>query len=141
MFLALIGLIPGLMTLINGFTSSYFNAKVSIYQAKTGADRDVAVKMVQAAAQQEHENTTRLGIFASNKLLTFLLIALATPILIWFTKIVSWDIVLSPIFTGQTGETDPIKGEALEIVKTVIYFLFGAPTVMGIGKMWFSRKE
>jgi hypothetical protein len=140
MFMALLGLIPGLSSLVSSITTAIFDAKVKITQAKIGGDRDVAVKLVQAAAEQEHENTARLSIIAGNKLLTFLLIAFAMPIVIWFNKIVSWDIVLAPIITGETGMTDPIKGQALEIVKIVIYFLFGAPTVMGIGKMWFTRK-
>jgi hypothetical protein len=134
MFLALIGLVPGLMTLINGFTSAYFNAKVSITQAKLGADRDVAVKLVQAAAQQEHENTTRLGLFASNKFLTFLLIAFALPLVATEWKVYIWDTMLG------WGTTDPVKGEVANWGNTIIYFLFGAPTVMGLGKMWFTRK-
>jgi hypothetical protein len=140
MWMALIGLVPGLLTVVSAVTTAAFNAKVQLYQIKTGADQDVAVKTIQAAAQADHENTTRLGIIASNKLLTCLLIMFAIPIVIWFNKVVSWDIVLSPIITGQTGMTDPIKGEALEITKIIVSFLFGTPTVLAVSKMWFSRK-
>lgn len=134
MFLALIGLIPGLMNLVNGFTTAFFNAKVQITQAKLGADRDVAVKLVQAAAQAEHENTARLGIIASNKLLTFLLIAMAMPLVGFEWKVIVWDKMLG------WGTTDPLGGEVASWAQSVIYFLFGAPTAMGLGKMWFSRK-
>lgn len=140
MWLALIGMIPGLLSVVSALTTAAFNAKVQLYQIKTGADQDVAVKTIQAAAQADHENTTRLGIIASNKFLTFLLIAFSLPIMLWFDKVVAWDIVLSPIFTGHTGDTDPIKGEALEITKIIVTFLFGTPTALAVSKMWFSRK-
>src|ERR1700688_2034778 len=129
MIMAILALIPGLNTLITGLTSAFFNAKVSLVQERIGGDRDVAVKVGRAAAKADHENTSRLSIMAGNKVLTFMLVAFAIPILIWFTKVVSWDVVLSPMLTGHTGTTDPVKGEALEIMKSVIYFLFGSSTV------------
>lgn len=132
--LAFLALIPGLGTLVSSIVSAVFNAKVSITQAKLGADRDVAVKLVQAAAQQEHENTERLGLFASNKFLTFLLIAFALPLVATEWKVYIWDTMLG------WGTTDAVKGEVANWGNTIIYFLFGAPTVMGLGKMWFTRK-
>ena|SRR6266404_1968575 len=132
--LAFLSLIPSLFTVINGFTSKYFDAKVAIAQAKVGGDRDVAVKLVQAAAQQEHENTARLSIIASNKILTLLLVAMAIPIVGFEWKVIVWDKMLG------WGTTDALAGDVSDWAKSVIYFLFGAPTVMGLGKMWFSRK-
>jgi hypothetical protein len=132
--LAFLSLIPGLFSVINGFTSKYFDAKVAITQAKIGGDRDVAVKLVQAAAAQEHENTARLSIISSNKILTLLLVAMAIPIVGFEWKVIVWDKILG------WGTTDPLAGEVASWAQSVIYFLFGAPTAMGLGKMWFSRK-
>lgn len=130
----LVALIPGLNTLVSSITTSFFNAKVSITQARVGGDRDVAVKLVQAAAAQESENTARLGIIAGNRFLTLLLISMALP-LVWFEwKVIVWDTILG------LGVTEPVKGQVADWGNTIIYFLFGAPTVMGIGKMWFNRK-
>jgi hypothetical protein len=134
MFAALLALIPGLSSLVSSITTAFFNAKVQITQAKIGGDRDVAVKLVQAAAQQEHENTTRLGIIASNKLLTILLVAMAIPIVGFEWKVIVWDKMLG------WGSTDEVSGQVASWAQSVIYFLFGAPTVMGLGKMWFTRK-
>jgi len=135
MLAALLALIPGLNTLVTSITTSFFNAKVTITQARLGADRDVAKQLVQAAAQQEHENEARLGIFASNQLLTFLLIAFAIPLVIFEWKVVVWANILG------WGSTDPITGQVADWGNTIIYFLFGAPTVMGLGKLWFSRRQ
>jgi len=134
MWMTLIGLIPGLTSLASGIVSTVFNAKVQITQAKIGGDRDVAVKLVQAAAQQEHEDTAKLGIIAGNTLLTVLLVLFAIPLVAFEWKVIVWDKLLS------WGSTDPITGQVADWANTVIYFLFGAPTVMGLGKMWFARK-
>lgn len=135
MIAALLALIPGLSTLVTAITTAFFNAKVEITQAKLGADKDVATKLVQAAAAQEHEDTARLGIIASNKLLTFLLIAMAIPLVAFEWKVILWDKMLG------WGSTPELSGQVASWAQSVIYFLFGAPTVMGLGKMWFSRKD
>jgi hypothetical protein len=134
MFAIILALIPGLSTLVSSVTTAFFNAKVQITQARIGGDRDVAVKLVSAAAAQEHENTARLGIIASNKLLTILLITAAIPLIGYEWKIYVWDTMLG------WGTTNRVTGQVAEWGNTVWYFLFGSPTVMGLGKMWFSRQ-
>jgi hypothetical protein len=141
MFMAILALIPGLSTLVTSITSAYFNAKVQLVSARIGGDTTVATKLVQGAAAADHETTTRLGIISTSKVMILILILFAFPIILWFNKIVSWDIVLSPLFTGHTGFTDPIKGEALDITKAVIYSIFGSGTVMAIGHMFFNRDK
>jgi hypothetical protein len=132
---ALLGALPAIGNIVTGITTAFFNAKVSLVQARIGGDRDVAVKLVAAAAQQEHENTAKLGIFASNKFLTALLIAFAIPLVGFEWKIYIWDTMLG------WGSTPAVHGQVADWGNTVIYFLFGAPTVMGIGKMWFGRDK
>lgn len=131
--LAFLSLIPGIGAAINAIVSAVFNAKVKITQAKIGGDRDVAVKLVQAAEAQAHEDTVKLGIFASNKFLTALLIAAALPLVAFEWKVYVWDTMLG------WGTTEAVRGQVAEWGNTVWYFLFGAPTVMGLGKMWFGR--
>jgi hypothetical protein len=133
MFMAILALIPGLSTLVTSITTSIFDAKVKITQAKIGGDRDVAVKLVQAAAAQEHENTSRLSIMANNRFLTLLLIMMALPLVTFEWKVYVWDAMLG------WGTTDAVKGQVADWGNTIIFFLFGTPTVMGLGKMWFSR--
>ncbi len=133
--LALLGALPIIGTAITAFFNAMFNAKVEITRAKIGGDRDVALALVQAQAQAEHENTAKLGIFASNKFLTILLITAAVPLVSYEWKVYVWDTMLG------WGETEAVKGQVAEWGNTVWWFLFGSPTVMGIGKMWFSRRE
>lgn len=145
MFTMIIGflgsVIPGLTTLASNWTKAYYDAKVRLVTARVGGDVAMGTKLVQGAAAADHETTTRLGIITGSKIMLLILLCFAFPIIIWFNKVVAWDIVLAPIFTGHTGMTDPIKGEALSITQSVIYSVFGSGTVMAIGHMWFNRDK
>ena len=132
---ALLRLIPGVATAIQAITTAIFNAKVQMVQARIGGDRDVAVTMVKAAAVQEHENSSKLAVMASNMVLTFMLVAFALPLIVFEWKVIVWDIVLG------LGSTDPIRGQVAEWANTIIAFLFGSSTVVAVGKMWFSRDK
>lgn len=133
--LAFLNLIPGVSTVIESITKAFFDSKVRLVQARIGGDRDVAVQLVQAASAAEHENASRLSIIANNKLLTFLLIAAATPLIGFEWKVIVYDKMLG------WGTTDPIGGQVAEWGNTVWYFLFGSPTVIGLGKLWFGRDK
>lgn len=136
-FLALLSAIPGIGSIIQGIEKTFFDAKVRLVQIRTGADVTVATQMVSAAMQKEAANVSRLNIFASNKFLTFLLIAFAVPIVAY-----EWQVVVYDNIIMNGGHTTPaIKGEVADWMNTIIYFLFGAPTAMGIGKMWFGRNK
>lgn len=135
MWLTLLGLIPGLSTAAQFIVGKVFDSKVSMVQARIGGDRDVAVALVKASETAAHEETSRLGIIASNKLLTFLLIAAAIPLIGFEWKVIVWDKILG------WGSTDPITGQVADWGNTVWYFLFGSPTAMGIAKLWFSRDK
>lgn len=133
--LAILGALPVVGTMVQFIVGKVFDAKVAITTAKVGGDRDVAVKMLTSAAQTEHESTTRLGIIAANKLLVFMLIGFAIPLMAYEWKVYIWDAMLG------WGSTDAVRGQVADWGNSIIWFLFGAPTVMGVSKMWFGRKE
>jgi hypothetical protein len=144
--MTLLGLIPGLSSLVQNVTTAWFNTKVQLASARLGVDRDVAVAMLKAAAQEEMTNAHKLSIIASNPLLTFLLVAFALPYAFFEWKGVFIDKVIGPGCIWYThicwiGETDPLKGVLADWSTTIMTFLFGAPTAMGIGKMWFGRNK
>lgn len=140
--LALIGLIPGAITAIQFIIGKVFDAKVAIVQARTGASRDVAIAMVQAAAQEQHETTAKLSILAGNKLLTLLVVGFATPLVIYAWQIIVIDITICGYgHFSFCHDTDPIRGQVAEWANTIIACLFGSTTVLGVGKMYFSRDK
>lgn len=144
--LMLLKFIPGVSSLVETITTKWFDTKVQLTCARLGVDRDVATAMLKAAAQAEITNAHKLSIFASNPLLTALLIAFALPLAIFEWKGIFVDKVVGPGCIWYThacwvGRTDPITGQIADWAQTIIYFLFGAPTAMGIGKMWFGRNK
>ncbi len=146
MFAFLLGVIPGLSTAATAITTAIFNAKVKMVTARVGGDRDVAIKLVTAAATQEHENTSKLAIMASNPLLVFLLVGFAFPLVLYVWKIVVVDIIIGPgciWFTNACwiANTDPIRGGVADWATTIIGFLFGSTTALAAGKMYFGRDK
>jgi hypothetical protein len=128
MFMALIGLIPGLLSLVEKWQKNKTDAQVAITTAKLGVDRDKAVAIVQAASVAEHENTARLGVVASNKLLTVLVLAFATPLVVFMWKVVLWDKILG------LGVTPALTGQVSDWATTIISFVFGAPTAVALAR-------
>jgi hypothetical protein len=124
--LALLGLIPGLLGVIERWQKNKYDAEVAITTAKIGGDRDVAVAQIKG-------QSSRFAAVAGSKLLTILVVAFAAPLVIYINKVVVWDIVLG------LGTTDPIKGQVADWANTIIAFIFGAPTALALGKMFFSR--
>jgi hypothetical protein len=122
----LLGLIPGLLDLVKNWQKNKYDAQVAITTAKVGGDRDVAVAAIQG-------QSTRLAAVAGSKILTLLVVAFAAPLVIYINKVVVWDIVLG------LGSTDPIKGQVAEWANTIIAFVFGAPTLLVLGRMFSSR--
>lgn len=135
---AILTAIPGIGAIITGITGKMFDAKVALVQARIGGDKEVATKLVTAATTADHENTTRLGILASNKVLTLLLVAFAAPLVIFEWKVIVWDKVFGAL---TDGSTDAIGGQVADWATTIIGFIFGSATAMGLGKMWFGRNK
>ena len=147
--LAVLQMIPGLKwigDLASHITDKVLDTKVALVSARLGVDRDVARTMLQTAAKDNLTNEHKLGIFASNPLLTCLLLAFAAPLALFMWKGVVVDKLIGAGCIWYThvcwiGRTDPLTGDLHEWGQTIIYFLFGAPTAMGIGKMWFGRNK
>ena len=138
MWLTILGMIPGFLNLAAKLEQTYFDAKVKLVTIRVGGDVNVATKLVTGAAAADHETTSRLSIIASSKILLLITLGFATPFVIFEWKVVVWDIV----FQGLTnGSTDPIKGQVADWDTTIIGSIFGSATVMGVGKMYFSRNK
>ncbi len=132
--LALIGAIPGIGSVVTAITTAVFNAKVNITTAKIGGDVAVATALVKASETEAHERTAALSVIAGSTVLTILVVGFATPLMIFEWKIVLYDNILG------LGSTDPIRGQVGDWASLIISFVFGAPTSLALGNMWFNRK-
>jgi hypothetical protein len=130
----ILGLIPGLATLVSAIVKARFDAQVAITQAKIGGDRDVAVALVKASETAAHERSAALATVAGSTTLSILVAVFAAPLVIYEWRVIVVDIV----FHG--GSTDPIHGQVADWANTIIAFIFGSSTVTTLGSMWFNRK-
>lgn len=135
MWLSLLGMIPGFLTLATSIATAWFNTKVSLYQAKTGAAKEVAVAAIQAqAAVQE-----KWWFAAVPPALIGFSIAL------YIAKAVVWDKVVGsfvgcsghpPAGTCTTFATDAMGGDLHWVLITVITGYFS----MAVADKWFNSK-
>ncbi len=132
---SILGIIPGLTGLATTIATKAFDAKVKMFQAKTGADRDVAVATIRKAAIDSHEGTERLKVIAGSRVLLAIVVGFATPFIIFEWKVVVVDIVLG------WGSTDPIKGQVADWATTIIGGVFGSTSALALGSMWLNRKS
>jgi hypothetical protein len=126
---ALLGLIPGAMSLIQFVVGKYKDAQVQITMAQLSCDRDKAVALITERQSATHDGILRLQAIAGSKLLTWLTIAFATPLLLYEWRVIVHDIIL------QLGSTDPIRGQVADWASAIIYSIFGsAAAVKVLGK-------
>lgn len=121
---SLLSLIPGLASIVTAFFTAKTNAAIAIYQAKTGAARDVAVAAIQGQAA--------VGVKWWFVDIPQFLIGVAVAL--YVLKAVVWDKVVGS-FVGCSGHpahgtcdtfsTDPFAGDLHWVFITVITGYFG----------------
>lgn len=131
----ILGMIPGLNTLVSTITTAWFNSKVQITTARIGGDTQVAKALVAASAQEYASNVDRLKVYATSKWLMLLIFGFALPWMIIEWKVIVWDTVLG------WGVTSPVKGEIGSWGHIIIMCLFGSGTSLAVGHMYFGRKQ
>lgn len=135
----LLSFIPGVMTLVN----KYYEQRANLQMAQLGADKDVAVATIQAQAQIDEGRAKLWGAVTASRLLTWLVVGIATPVGIYVWKVVVIDNVIGPGCLGGwcwVGTTDPIKGAVGEWMGTVILSLFGSATALAAVQHWWTTR-
>lgn len=142
--LAILGLIPGVLSLIQFVTGKIFDAKVQITSARIGGDVEKAKAIVTLAQTEAHERTAWLSVVAGSTLLTFLIVAFALPLVIFEWQAIVWDKVFCPHFPTSYGfscSTEAIRGQIADWANTIIVAIFGAPTTISLGKMILAKRN
>lgn len=132
--LAILGMIPGLGSLITTLTSKFFDSKVAIKTAQIGGDVTVATALIRGAVDGENTRVEGLKVISGSWALSFLVVGFASPYIVYVWKILVWDIVL------KWGTTDPIRYTLItDWGTTIIACLFGSGTVLAVGHMYLNR--
>jgi hypothetical protein len=130
---ALLGLIPGLFTTLNGITTAIANERIASINATTEQDR-VAAQERLSTLQSRRDVMIAEGAHSNINAWIRAMIALGPAI--YLLKIFLWDKVLQSL-TG--GSTDPLDPNLWVVVQTVLgfYFLFEAST--GVARIFRSK--
>lgn len=139
--LAFIQAIPAITGGINNFVAKYYDAKVQITTARIGGDVNVAKQMVTGIVGEGQVRVSFLQTVGQSKFLMFLIGGFALPWMVYEWKVVVWDNLISPTFLGHAGETAAIKGSVGEWGGLIIASIFGSGTVLGVGQMYFNRRQ
>lgn len=142
-----LGMIPGLAGIASSITQTVFDAKVKMYQAKTGADRDAAVQALRTSEVEKHEATERLKVVAGSWVLLSIVVGFAAPLILYWAKSVGYDkAICSMIWTAEEiaaagrCSTDALKGDLASWANTIIGSLFVSSTSTVVASMWLNRK-
>lgn len=111
-----LGLIPGLENIASTVLTAHFNAQVAMFQARTGADRDVAVATIQA----KQAVLTALSNTPAGQLIYFLF---SFPCAAYTAKAILWDNVIASMF-GFEASTPPLNGNVGWVYITIVSFWF-----------------
>lgn len=135
--LAFINMIPGISSMVTAVTAAFFNSKVQLVAARTGADVAVVQAALTAASVEQQTRVAGLQVIASSKVLLFLVVGFALPFMIY-----EWQcIVYDTIWMHGTVRTNPITGNLADWGNTIIISLFGSGTAVTMAHMFFNRDK
>lgn len=123
----LLGLIPGISSLIQGVTAAWFNSKVQLYQAKMGVAREVAVAAIQAEVANNQAKVSWIMALASNPAMMFIVVGFAMPFIIYEWKAIAYD----KVWMGGATTTDVIAGPLADWANIILSGIFVTSTVVG----------
>lgn len=139
--LAFFSAVPALVGGVTAFSQAFFNAKVEMVKARVGGDVDVAKQLVSGVATEGQARIEFLKTVGQSKFLMWLIGSFAFPWAFYQGKVVLWDNIVCHWFYGVYGFTPAVSGNVGEWSGLIIGSIFGSATVIGVGQMFFNRKE
>ncbi len=137
--MTLLGMIPGIGSIVQTITTKWFDTKVQLYQARTGATKEVAVAAITAAVSDNQTKVAWLNAVAGSRFLQFIVGGFALPLIVYMNKAYVWDNVIHPIFWDGYGFTPPLKGLVADWGGVIIAGIFVTSTGAKIADSVISK--
>jgi hypothetical protein len=99
--MTLLNMIPGISSLVQFIAGKWMDSKVAMYQARTGAVKEVAIAAIQAEASSNNAKVGWLNAVATSPFLMFIVGGFAFPFIFYLNKVIVWDICLGLGFTPK----------------------------------------
>lgn len=136
--LGLLSYIPGFLTFATAITNKAFDTKVALYQAKTGAARDVAVAAITAAVTTDQAKAGWIAALAQNPIMMGIVVGFALPPIIYEWKVIVYDNVWA--YWGKYY-TPAIGGSVADWATTILYGIFLTGGGLGIAHAWLKKDD
>lgn len=137
--MTLLGMIPGIGSIVQTITTKWFDTKVQLYQARTGATKEIAVAAITAAVSDNQTKVAWLNAVAGSRFLQFIVGGFAFPLIVYMNKAYVWDNIIHPIFWDGYGFTPPLKGLVAEWGGVIIAGIFITSTGAKIADSVISK--
>lgn len=139
--MTLLGMIPGLSTLIQFVVGKYMDSKVAMYQTRMGVTRDVAVAAINAETLNNQAKIGWLNAVASSRFLQFIVGGFALPWIVYGNKVIMWDNIIHKFIWDTYGFTPPIGGLVGTWAEIILGGIFVTSTGMGITAAVLNRTK
>ncbi len=141
LIMTILGMIPGLSSLIQFVVGKYMDSKVAIYQTRMGVTKEVAVEAIRAEITNNQTKVNWLNAVAHSRFLQFIVGGFAFPWIIYGAKVIVWDNIVHKFFYGVYGFTPPIGGNVGSWAGVILGGIFVTSTGMGIASTVLNRKD
>lgn len=139
LILTALNLIPGVSNLIQFVAGKWMDSKVSMYQARMGVTKEVAIAAIQAEVENNRTKVGWLQAVASSPFLMFIVAGFAGPWIIYGWKVIVWDNIVHKFFWGVYGFTPPITGLVADWAGIILGGIFVTSTGVGITHAVLNR--
>lgn len=139
--MTVLGMIPGLSTLIQFVVGKYMDSKVAMYQTRWGVTKDVAIAAINAETLNNQAKIGWLNAVASSRFLQFIVGGFAGPWIIYGWKVIAWDNIIHKFIWDTYGFTPPIGGLVGSWANIILSGIFVTSTGMGIATAVLNRTK
>lgn len=141
LIMTVLGMIPGLSSLIQFVVGKYMDSKVAMYQTRWGVTKDVAIAAINEEAENNKTKVNWLNAVANSRFLQVIVGGFAGPWIIYGWKVIVWDNIVHKFFWGVYGFTPAIGGEVGTWAGVILGGIFVTTTGMNITHALINRKE
>ena len=108
LIMSVLHLVPGFTSLAQFIVGKVYDSRVSMYAARWGVTRDVAIAAIQAEATTNQAKASWIQAVASSPVLSFVVVGFAFPFIFYLNKVIVYDLCLG------LGSTPVLKYALLE---------------------------
>lgn len=122
--MTLLGMIPGLSSLIQFVTGKWMDTKAAMYATRMGVTKEVAIEAIRAEIVNNQTKVGWLTVVSGSLFLQCIVGGFAFPLIVYMNKAYVWDNIVHKFFWGTYGFTPPMQGLVVDWAGVIISGIF-----------------